>query len=69
MTDEDRASYKRQFAQAESRLLKREVITGCRWQDGRLSVTVEPKPKGGDKPAEFVPRVKRGVQQRDLFTR
>lgn len=68
MTDEERASYRRQFEQHERRLPRGHVINHCTWRDGHLSVMSGPVerqqvPRDSDGPR----RVRRGAAQEDLF--
>lgn len=68
MTDEDRANYKRQWEQAQNRLPRGHVIHHATWRDGHLStMSHKPERQPADAGPQFAQRVRRGVQQKDLF--
>lgn len=68
MTNDDRASYKRQFDQAQRRLPRGHVIHHVMWREGHLStMSHRPERPARDEP-EARPGIRRGVQQQDLFT-
>lgn len=61
MTEDERASYGRQFEQAKRRLPRGHVINWAMWRDGQLSVRSD-RPERQPREPEFEPRVRRGVQ-------
>jgi uncharacterized membrane protein YccC len=67
VTDDDRASYRRQFDAAKRHLPRGHVIVHSTWRDGQLSVMSAPAEKPATTEPQFVARVRRGARQEDLF--
>jgi hypothetical protein len=61
VTEAERASYRRQFDQAQRRLPRGHVIHHATWRDGQLSVMSHRPERVAPVQAE-APRVHRGVQ-------